>query len=315
MKGRLLSAQQRVFAVAVLLPFSLRAFQLGGLRSADIPYGFFRGLLHLAAGDEGASLLVVLTRAGLASLALIRTRAAFVLFRHRFYVGHFAGHEILLFKAARVLLAEAQRRLASRVPDKDRAILVNRSHADATNDRRPGFPDEDQEENRDVTTLTRPSAKAGTAAAAHPKVEQPGKAFSDPSEVVSDPELSAGEKRVALDTLEQDARQLAVASAEGMDGGEETKLHNVLEAKRLLDLPSIDAAFAVVLRAFEEHGRDSLGTDLHVLVERAIEAITNAREAIADRAKSPAPPPGVPRAGSRRELEEELEKEKLDPGS
>ena len=159
------------------------------------------------------------------------------------------------------------------------------------------------------------SKSASAATAARRKVDQPAKVYSDPSQVVADPELAPEQKRAALESLEQDARQLAVASAEGMQGGEETKLHNVLEAKRLLDLPSIDAAFAVVLRAFEEQDRDALGTDLHVLIERAIDAISTAREAIADRTKVPAPPAGAPAPGSQRELDEELEKEKLDPGA
>ncbi len=164
-----------------------------------------------------------------------------------------------------------------------------------------------------MTTLSQSRANADSTT--HPKVEQPAKAFSDPLHVVADPELSAREKRVALNSLEQDARQLATAAGEGMDGGEETGLHNVLEAKRLLDLPTIDAAFAVVLRAFEDHAREAQGTDLRVLIERAIDAITAARDAIADRARTPAAPSGVPEPGSTRELEEEIEKEKLDPGA
>jgi hypothetical protein len=134
-------------------------------------------------------------------------------------------------------------------------------------------------------------------------------------QVVADPALSAREKHTALSTLEQDARQLATATAEGMTGGEETQLHNVLEAKRLLGSPSAEAAFAVVLRAFEEQRRDTMGTDTSVLIDRAIDAINAAREAMAGRARTPAPPPGAPEPGSTKELEEELEKEKLDPGA
>lgn len=167
-----------------------------------------------------------------------------------------------------------------------------------------------------MSTQAKSHAKSGSAApAARREAEQPANAFSDPSQVVSDPRLSVGEKRATLDSLEQDARQLAVASAEGMAGGEESKLRNVLEAKRLLDPPSLDAAFSVVLRAFEEQGRDALGTDLHASIERAIDAIATARQAIANRAKTPAASSGAPAPGSRQELEEEMEKEKLDPGA
>lgn len=63
------------------------------------------------------------------------------------------------------------------------------------------------------------------------KVEKPATYFDAPIDVVADPHLSVEEKRAALETLEQDARQLAEASAEGMAGGESTNLHDVLKAK------------------------------------------------------------------------------------
>lgn len=67
------------------------------------------------------------------------------------------------------------------------------------------------------------------------KVQKPATYFEAPSDVVSDPQLSADEKRKALDTLEQDARQLADASAEGMSGGEPNNLDEVLQAKAEFD--------------------------------------------------------------------------------
>jgi hypothetical protein len=80
------------------------------------------------------------------------------------------------------------------------------------------------EENRAVTTLSKPRAKTGSAASrCRAKVEHPAKVFSDPAEVAADPDLSTRDKLAALNSLEQDAKQLAVASAEGMDGGEETQ--------------------------------------------------------------------------------------------
>ena len=63
------------------------------------------------------------------------------------------------------------------------------------------------------------------------KVQKPAAHFDEPHEVVADSSLSKPEKVKALDTLEQDARQLSEASAEGMAGGERTKLHEVLKAK------------------------------------------------------------------------------------
>ena len=60
--------------------------------------------------------------------------------------------------------------------------------------------------------------------------------FDEPHEVVAS-SLSKARKVEALDVLEQDARQLAEASSEGMSGGERNKLHEVLIAKRTLHLP------------------------------------------------------------------------------
>ncbi len=146
-------------------------------------------------------------------------------------------------------------------------------------------------------------------------IRHPAKEFSDPAEVLADRSLSAAQKRAALDALEQDARQLAVASSEGMAGGEQTKLRNVLQAERdALDLPSADPAFAAVLRAFEEQRRNTRGTDTDVLITRAIDAINAAREAIMRHESTPVTPPGAPEPGSQEELQEEINKEKLDPG-
>jgi hypothetical protein len=66
------------------------------------------------------------------------------------------------------------------------------------------------------------------------KVQKPATHFDEPHEVVADSSLSISQKVKALDALEQDARQLSDASAEGMDGGERTKLHEVLKAKEML---------------------------------------------------------------------------------
>jgi hypothetical protein len=52
--------------------------------------------------------------------------------------------------------------------------------------------------------------------------------------VVIDLALSQEQKKEAIDVLEQDARQLSVASAEGMTGGEPTNLQDVLDAKNSL---------------------------------------------------------------------------------
>ena len=69
------------------------------------------------------------------------------------------------------------------------------------------------------------------------KVEKPHAHFDRPQDVVADPALSKEEKAEALETLEQDARQLTTAAQEGMTGGEENKLHEVLDAKKALEEP------------------------------------------------------------------------------
>jgi hypothetical protein len=71
----------------------------------------------------------------------------------------------------------------------------------------------------------------------HHKLDRPHAHFPEPDKVLADGSLSTQEKVDVLDHLEQDARQLATASAEGMSGGEDTKLHEVLKAKKKIDAP------------------------------------------------------------------------------
>jgi hypothetical protein len=54
-----------------------------------------------------------------------------------------------------------------------------------------------------------------------PKVEDPATHFDKPNDVVHDVTLSMDEKKKALDTWEQDARQLLTASSERMTGSDE----------------------------------------------------------------------------------------------
>jgi hypothetical protein len=65
--------------------------------------------------------------------------------------------------------------------------------------------------------------------------------LDDPQQVVADPALSKQDKLEALDTLEQDARLLATATEEGMTGGEQSNLRDVLSAKQTLE-SATDAA-------------------------------------------------------------------------
>jgi hypothetical protein len=53
------------------------------------------------------------------------------------------------------------------------------------------------------------------------KLERAADYFKSPEDVAEDSELSPDEKRQALNTWEQDARQMMTASNEGMEGDDE----------------------------------------------------------------------------------------------
>jgi hypothetical protein len=53
------------------------------------------------------------------------------------------------------------------------------------------------------------------------RLKNPASHFEKPSQVVNDKKLSHGEKEEALNTWEQDARQLLIASNEGMTASDE----------------------------------------------------------------------------------------------
>jgi len=53
------------------------------------------------------------------------------------------------------------------------------------------------------------------------KLERPADYYKSPADITQDTELSTDEKRQALITWEQDARQMMTASNEGMEGDEE----------------------------------------------------------------------------------------------
>jgi len=69
------------------------------------------------------------------------------------------------------------------------------------------------------------------------KLENPASHFDKPSEVVKDGQLSRRQKKQALKTWEQDARQIAMANNEGMAANDEggaagdPKLSDVVRAK------------------------------------------------------------------------------------
>ena len=141
------------------------------------------------------------------------------------------------------------------------------------------------------------------------KAVKPHAFFDEPHDVVVDPELSQGQKRQALDALEQDARQLSAASAEGMAGGEPTGLHDVLDAQNALDMPTAADAYTVVLNDLRSRLATGAKGDARGAVEKALAALM---------AVSRAPTPGTnsigdPKPGSAEEVDAEIALEKLDP--
>jgi hypothetical protein len=73
------------------------------------------------------------------------------------------------------------------------------------------------------------------------KLEHPAEHYASPRDIAEDPTLSAAEKERALDTWEQDARQMLTASNEGMPGSTEGqkssdqhRLGEVLRAKEAI---------------------------------------------------------------------------------
>ena len=115
---------------------------------------------------------------------------------------------------------------------------------------------------------------------AQDKVQHPIAHFENPAEVVVDAVLTKDEKVRALETLEQDARQMAVAAGEGMAGGERAGLGDVLAAKDALELPPFDLAVAVVVQSLRAKSPQYEGTDAHALIAGAIEALEAAWAAI-----------------------------------
>ena len=104
------------------------------------------------------------------------------------------------------------------------------------------------------------------------KVQKTSTYFDEPQEVLKDSSLSKAQKVEALDTLEQDARQLAEASSEGMGGGEPNKLHEVLIAEAMLALPPVADAYETVLQDLRSRQNLDPAIESQVLLKQAIAA-------------------------------------------
>ncbi|MEO9188986.1 MAG: hypothetical protein ABI224_03135 [Acetobacteraceae bacterium] len=142
------------------------------------------------------------------------------------------------------------------------------------------------------------------------KIEKPHAHFETPHEVAADPALSKQEKGEALDSLEQDARLLATASAEGMTGGEPSNLREVLDAKEALELSPTADAYEVVLRDLTSRQAADPQDGTRELIEHAIGALKALEHATTPNGSSAA---GTPPRGSDAEIGKEIALEKLDP--
>jgi hypothetical protein len=152
--------------------------------------------------------------------------------------------------------------------------------------------------------------------ASEEKTEKPHAFFAEPYEVLVAAKLSNEQKSDILQTLEQDARQMSVASNEGMAGGELAKLSDVLEARDSLNLPPVVHAYDLVLNDLRSRLKTDLPGDARALMELAMTAV----EAVC---KSPilqpvadsvgAGPPGVLARALVAETDDEIAREKLDP--
>lgn len=68
---------------------------------------------------------------------------------------------------------------------------------------------------------TREIAMAHASRSKIDKIQHPQTYYDSPDELIEDQNLSAEEKKMALEVWEQDARQMLMASNEGMPGREE----------------------------------------------------------------------------------------------
>ena len=105
------------------------------------------------------------------------------------------------------------------------------------------------------------------------KTARPHAHFEAPREVVADPELFKEDNPEALDSLEQDLRQLAVASWDGMSDGEATGLHEVLHAREVLEPPLISIACEVVLQDLHIRLTNQVDDPLKEAIQQALGSV------------------------------------------
>lgn len=105
------------------------------------------------------------------------------------------------------------------------------------------------------------------------KVEKPATHFAVPHDVVVDDALSSDQKVAALETLEQDARQLSEAASEGMTGGESTNLDEVLDAKQQLVSSAVSDAYQTVIADLQTRKLHEDDPNQIDLIAQALEAL------------------------------------------
>jgi hypothetical protein len=145
------------------------------------------------------------------------------------------------------------------------------------------------------------------------KTEKPAAILNEPREVLIDPALSKEQKVEALDALEQDAHQLSVASAEGMTGGEPTKLHDVLDAKNSLEVSPTGHAYGVVLSDLRSRLKADVTGDTRDMLEKALAALDAVVRLSAQKTAAGAPASGTDGGPMAAEINDEVAREKLDP--
>jgi hypothetical protein len=144
------------------------------------------------------------------------------------------------------------------------------------------------------------------------KIKKPHAFFEKPHDVLTDPTLSMEQKKQALDSLEQDARQLSTTAAEGMADGEPSRLHDVLATKDSLDLPPLAHAYDVVMKDLRSRLTANVAGETRTKVEQALAAL----DALVPVTGAPArgqPDTGAPTPGSAADVNDEIAREQLDP--
>ncbi len=135
-------------------------------------------------------------------------------------------------------------------------------------------------------------------------------------DVLADSALSKDQKGEILDGLEQDARQLSVATAEGMAGGEPSQLQDILDAKASLESSPTAHAYAVVLQDLHARLTVDVTDEARGVVEQAVTALGAVARLPGSDTRSACPDPaqgGQPMPGSASEMDDEIAREQLDP--